>query len=65
MAATVFGSPAVKNRFYNKLFHVIEREKDLERARKLSLAFDEIRANRAWDALVHDIAVSIEAKRCS
>lgn len=51
--STVFKSWEVKNHQYNRLFAVINSQKDTEVAGKLGIAFDEIRrANRNWDRLV-------------
>jgi hypothetical protein len=52
MVREVFCSPEEKNILYNRLFNVVEHERDPKLRRKLSKAFDRIRkANRDWDVL--------------
>ena len=62
--STVFKSWETKNHQYNRLFAVIKSHKDAEVARKLGMAFDEIRrANRNWDRLVTQDAGAGHQKR--
>jgi hypothetical protein len=55
----MFKNGREKNAMYNRLFHIINRQKDPELARRMAKLFDEIRRiNREWEKLEDAAAIA-------